>query len=66
MLSGILWDTDFTAAVINGEVVKVGNKVGQFYVKRILKRQVILSSPQGKIVLHLPDDKNVEQPSKKK
>ena len=53
-LSGILWDNEFPSAVINGEVVQAGNKLGRFRVKRILKKQVILFSPKGKIVLHLP------------
>ncbi len=57
-LSGILWHNKFPSAVISGEVVQVGNKLGRFRVKRILKKQVILFSPNGKIVLHLPEDES--------
>lgn len=59
-LSGILWDNEFPSAVINGEVVQVGKKLGRFRVKRILKNKVFLFSPKGKIVLHLPGDENVK------
>ena len=57
-LRGILWHNKFPSAVISGEVVQVGNKLGRFRVKRILKKQVILFSPNGKIVLHLPEDES--------
>ncbi len=57
-LKGILWHNKFPSAVISGEVVQVGNMLGRFRVKRILKKQVILLSPNGKIVLHLPEDES--------
>ena len=57
-LKGILWHYKFPSAVISGEVVQVGNKLGRFQVKQILKKQVILFSENGKIVLHLPEDES--------
>jgi hypothetical protein len=57
-LRGILWHNRFPSAVISGEVVRVGNKLGRFRVKRILKKQVILISEKEKIVLHLPEDES--------
>ena len=57
-LKGILWHNKFPSAVISGEVVQVGNMLGRFRVKRILKKQVILFSPNGEIVLHLPEDES--------
>ncbi|MCH8874358.1 hypothetical protein IH824_16600 [candidate division KSB1 bacterium] len=57
-LRGILWHNKFPSAVISGEVVQVGNMLGRFRVKRILKKQVILFSENGKIVLHLPEDES--------
>ncbi len=57
-LRGILWHNKFPSAVISGEVVQVGNMLGRFRVKRILKKQVILFSPTGEIVLHLPEDES--------
>ncbi|MCH8957298.1 hypothetical protein IIA28_18580 [candidate division KSB1 bacterium] len=57
-LKGILWHNKFPSAVISGEVVQVGNMLGRFRVKRILKKQVILFSPEGKIVLHLPEEES--------
>ena len=41
-LKGILWHNKFPSAVISGEVVQVGNMLGRFRVKQILKKQVIL------------------------
>ena len=57
-LRGILWHYKFPSAVISGEVVQVGNMLGQYRVKRILKKQVILFSPNGEIVLYMPEDEN--------
>ncbi|MCH8981562.1 hypothetical protein IH922_06030 [candidate division KSB1 bacterium] len=57
-LRGILWHNEFPSAVISGEVVQVGNKLGRFRVKRILKKQVILFSEKEKIVLHLPEEES--------
>lgn len=57
-LRGILWHNKFPSAVISGEVVQVGNMLGRFRVKRILKKQVILFSGKEKIVLHLPEDES--------
>jgi hypothetical protein len=60
-LKGILWHYKFPSAVISGEVVQVGNMLGQYRVKRILKKQVVLFSPNGKIVLHLPEDEDEDE-----
>ncbi len=57
-LKGILWHNKFPSAVISGEVVQVGNMLGRFRVKQILKKQVILFFEKEKIVLHLPEDES--------
>ena len=57
-LRGILWHNKFPSAVISGEVVQVGNMLGRFRVKQILKKQVILFYEKEKIVLHLPEDES--------
>lgn len=57
-LKGILWHNKFPSAVISGEVVQVGNMLGRFRVKQILKKQVILFFEKEKIVLHLPEEES--------
>ena len=52
-LSGILWDLKSPQAVINDEIVKVGDKVGDYTINAIERDKVILSNKEGSITLKL-------------
>jgi len=52
-LSGILWDKKSPQAVINDEIVKVGDKIDDYTINAIEKDRVILSNKEGKIILKL-------------
>ncbi|UCG35820.1 MAG: hypothetical protein JSW17_03215 [Candidatus Omnitrophota bacterium] len=52
-LSGILWDKRSPRAVINDEIVSVGDKFNDYTVSAIEKDKVILSEEEGSITLRL-------------
>jgi len=52
-LNGILWDEESPSAIINGEVVYVGGKIGSYRVRSILPEKVILTSRGKRRVLQL-------------
>ncbi len=54
-LSGILWDEDSPRAVINEEILKVGDKISGSTVTSIEKDRVVLSDAKGSFDLKIGD-----------
>jgi len=52
-LNGILWDETSPLAIINDEVVKIGDRVGEYAVVKIKKDSVILSNGSSELELRL-------------
>lgn len=55
-LNGILWDEKAPSAVVNGEIVHVGQRVGSYMVIQIRPQVVILKAGSRKVALRLPAD----------
>ena len=55
-LSGILWDEVAPLAIIDGDPIAIGDKIGQYTVKDIKKDNVILSDDSQTYELRLPQN----------
>lgn len=53
VLNGIAWDKKSPSAIINGEVVGIGDKIGESVVTDIQKDKVVLSKEGGTYELNL-------------
>ncbi len=53
LLSGIIWDAQKPNAIINGNIVSIGDKVGQATVKQILPDRVLMSEDAKTFELYL-------------
>lgn len=60
-LTGVLWNEQSPSAVINGEIVQVGSRLGSFRVSRIQPETVTLTSAKSRVVLELLDEKDLQQ-----
>ena len=50
-LTGILWDPAHPTCVINGQVLRPGEKAGEYLVVLITERAVLLEGPAGEVLL---------------
>jgi hypothetical protein len=53
LLNGIMWDEKKPSAIINGDMVMVGDSVGSYKVVDISKDRVILTDGQDELVLDI-------------
>ena len=53
MLSGIMWNEEAPQAIINNEIVEVGDKIGGRTVVDIQKDRVIIDDGSGKVEIRL-------------
>lgn len=60
-LTGVLWDEQSPSAVISGEIVQVGSRLGSFRVSRIQPGKVSLISGKNRVVLELLDQEDLQQ-----
>lgn len=57
-LSGILWDPEGkSSCLINNQIVKVGESIYGFMLKRITKDSVIITQGEEELVLRLSEEK---------
>lgn len=54
VLNGIVWDEDSQYAIVNGEVIKVGDKLGDKKIVEINKDSVVLEQDGNRHTLTLP------------
>ncbi len=52
-LSGVLWDQDNPQAIINGEILEVGQRIGKFTIIEIHSEGVIISDGTSKFELKI-------------
>jgi len=52
-MSGIIWDEVEPRTIINGEILKEGDMIGNFRIEKIEKQKVILSNGSKTIELHI-------------
>ncbi|MFQ6618587.1 MAG: hypothetical protein ACE5QV_07860 [Fidelibacterota bacterium] len=54
-LKGIVWDSESPSAIINDSILKEGDKIGGYEIKKIYPKVVLLEGENEKIRLFIPD-----------
>ena len=62
LLDGIVWDAQNPLAMINNQVLAVGDSVGRSRITRITKTEVFLEEEGSEFILRLGDDRVPDAP----